>query len=166
MIQFDAHLYFEKEIRDKMKLTVEGNYAYSRITSMQHMEEVLDNFRFHKAFFAVDDSEDGYTFQSGGGYMDRRSVVIYILKQYRLNDMNSQIEALAECKQIYNNVLKKLLKDKSKLQQSMIYLVTDRIPYTEIPGIFANDCTGLFFHVPINIPTDLSFKSEEWLTDK
>ena len=50
MIQFDAHLYFEKEVRDKMKLTVDGNYAYSRITSMQHMKKLLITSGFIKLF--------------------------------------------------------------------------------------------------------------------
>lgn len=163
MIQFDTHTYFEKEIRDKMKLTVNGGYQYSKVTSMQHMEEVIENFRYRTAFFAVDDTEDGFTFQTGGGYMDRKTIVVYILKQYRLGDMNSQVSALDECKTIYKNVLKKLIRDKSKLQNEMVYLVTERIPYNEIPGIFANDCTGLFFTIPVNIPTDLSYKDEEWL---
>lgn len=163
MIQFDTHTYFEKEIRDKMKLTVNGGYQYCKVTSMQHMEEVIENFRYHTAFFAVDDTEDGFTFQTGGGYMDRKTIVVYIMKQYRLGDMNSQVSALDECKTIYKNVLKKLIRDKSKLQNEMVYLVTERIPYNEIPGIFANDCTGLFFTIPVNIPTDLSYKDEEWL---
>lgn len=162
---FDAHLYFEKEIRDKMKLTTENGYQYSRISSMQHLEEVIANFRYAKAFFAVDDTEDGFTFQSGGGFMDRKTFVVYVLKQYRTDDMESQKAALAECRQIYKNVLKKLIKDKSMLENEMVYLVTDRISYNEIPGLFANDCTGLFFMVPVNIPTDLCYKPEEWLNN-
>lgn len=166
MSQFDTHAYFEKEIRDKMKLAVNGKYVYSKVTSMQHMEEVIDEFRYHTAFFAVDDTEDGFTFQTGGGYMDRKTIVVYILKQYRFGDMNSQKVALAECKMIYKNVLKKLIRDKSRLENQMVYLVTERIPYNEIPGIFANNCTGIFFTIPVNIPTDLSYKEDEWLTNQ
>ena len=163
MMSFDAHNYFEKEIRNKMKLTVNGNYTYSRISSMQHLEEVIDNFRFSTAFFAVDDTEDGFTFQSGGGYMDRKTFVVYVLKQYRLGDMQSQKEALGECRKIYKNVLKKLIRDKSLLENQMVYLANDRVSYNEIPGLFANNCTGLFFMIPVNIPTNLCFNPEEWL---
>ncbi|MDD4490395.1 MAG: hypothetical protein PHD30_07840 [Paludibacter sp.] len=160
---FDAHTYFEKEVRDKMKLAVNGNYQYSRVSSMQHLEEVIDGFRYHKAFFAVDDTEDGFTFQKGGGYMDRKTIVVYVLKQYRYGDMQSQKDALAECRKIYKTVLKKLIRDKSRLENDMVYLVTERIPYNEIPGYFANGCTGLFFIIPVNIPTNLCYDSEEWL---
>lgn len=163
MNTFDAHNYFEKEIRDKMKLTVDGNYTYSRISSMQHLEEVIDNFRYSTAFFAVDDTEDGYTFQAGGGYMDRKTFVVYVLKQYRLGDMVAQKTALAECRKIYKNVLKKLIRDKSVLENQMVYLANDRISYNEIPGLFANNLTGLFFMIPVNIPTDLSYKKDDWL---
>lgn len=160
---FDAHTYFEKEIRDKLKLAVNGNYKYSRISSMQHLEEIIDNFRYSDAFFGVDDTEDGFTFQSGGGFYDRKTFVIYILKKYRLNDMESQRAALEECRKIYKSVLKKLLRDKIRLENEMVYLVTERISYNEIPGYFVNGCTGLFFMVPVNIPTNLCYNSEEWL---
>lgn len=162
-MQFDMHAYFEKQIRDKMKLTVQGDYAYSRVSSMQHLEEVIDNFRYKKAFFAVDDTEDGFTFRAGGSFFDRKTIVIYILKQYDRIDMDKQNAALAECRAIYKNVLKKLILDKSRLENEMVYLITDRIAYNEIPGVFANNCTGLFFTIPVNIPTDLSYKAEEWL---
>ena len=77
MSQFDTHAYFEKEIRDKMKLAVNGKYVYSKVTSMQHMEEVIDEFRYHTAFFAVDDTEDGFTFQTGGGYGSQNHCCVY-----------------------------------------------------------------------------------------
>lgn len=163
MIKFNAHQYFEKEVRDKMKLTVNGNYKYSRISSMQHLEEVIDNFRYNTAFFAVDDTEDGHTFQTGGGFMDRKTIVIYLLKQYERGNMESQRAALAECRKIYETVLKKLIRDKAKLANQMVYLATERFSYNEIPGLFANNCTGLFFMVPVNLPTDLSYNKEEWL---
>lgn len=159
---FDSHAYFEKQVRDKMKLTVQGGYTYARITSMQHLEEVIDNFRYAKAFFAVDDTEDGYTFSNGGAYFDRKAVTIYVLKQYRTGDMKSQKAAIEECRKIHKTVLKKLIRDKHLLENEMVYLVTDRIPYTEIPGNFINGCTGLFFTVPVNLPTDLSWNEEDW----
>lgn len=163
-MKFDAHEYFEKKVRDKMKICVEGDYKYSRISSMQHMEEVLDDFRYEKAFFAVDDTEDGFTYSNGGsGYMDRKTITIYILKQYNDRDMKSQDAALAECRTIYNTVLKKLIKDKADLADNMVYVNLDRIRYTEIPGMFANSCTGLFCIIPISLPVDLSFKADEWL---
>lgn len=163
-MKFDTHEYFEKKVRDKMRLCVENKYKYSRITSMQHMEEVLDGFRFDTAFFAVDDTEDGFTFSNGGsGYMDRKTITIYILKQYDDRDMKSQDAALSECRTIYNTVLKKLIKDKAELADNMVYVNLDRISYTEIPGMFANSCTGLFFIIPISLPIDLSFNEDEWL---
>lgn len=160
---FDAHNYFEKEIRDKMKLTVDNNYKYARITSMQDLEGVLDNFRYEKAFFAVDDTENGDTFRTGGGWMMRRTFVVYIMKQYDMKDMNSQAAAISECREIFENVLKKLIRDKSMLANQMVYLSTERISYNEMPGIFANSSTGLFFMIPVNIPVDLSWKEEEWI---
>lgn len=163
MIRFDAHKYFEKEIRDKMKLTVDNKYKYARISSMQHLEEVLDNFRYDQAFFAVDDTENGDTFKSGGGWMMRRTFVVYIIKQYDHKDMSTQVAALEQCREIYENTLKKLIKDKASLANQMVYLSTDRINYNEIPGIFANSSTGLFFMVPVDIPVDLSWKEEEWI---
>lgn len=160
---FDAHKYFEQEIRDKMILTTQGEYQYARISSMQHLEDVLKGFRYHSAFFAVDDTENGHTFRAGGGWMVRKTIVVYIIKQYERDNMKSQSEALAECRVIYENVLKKLIKDKAHLANQMVYLSTERITFNELPGLFANNSTGLFFMIPLDLPIDLSWKEEEWI---
>lgn len=160
---FDAHAYFEKEIRDKMKATVNGNYSYARVTSISHLEEVLQKFRTQKNFFAVDDSENGYTFMKGGSFFERKSITIYVMKEFDIKKQESQVAAQAECKHIYDTVLKKLIKDKAELANQMVYLVTDQIPFQIIPGYFANGCTGIFFTVPVDIPTNLCYNPDEWL---
>lgn len=160
---FDAYAYFQ-DIRDKNKLAAYGNYKFSRVTGLSNMEEVIAGSRKEKAFFCVDDTEDGVTLKKSGGYFQRRSYTVFVLKKYKSLDMGDQHDALLECRKIYEQVLKKLIKDKDILENSMVYLLNDRIPFHEIPGHYINGCTGLYFIVTIEIPTDLRYQADEWLS--
>ena len=159
---FDAHTYFES-IRDKNKMLIAGNYKYCRVTGLANMEDVITSFKKEKAYFCVDATEDGDTFQSAGGaFMERRVHTLFVLKKFPYNDMPAQDEALNECRQIYRSILRKLVRDRALLENEMVYLQVLRIPFHEIPGYAISGCTGLYFNVTIDIPIDLCYKSDEW----
>jgi hypothetical protein len=159
---FNAHQYFEN-LHSKNKVLQAGHYRYCKITGMGNMEEVIQNFRKERAYFCVDATEDGHTLQAaGGGFMERRLYSVYILKKIKFEDMTQQDAAIRECRQIYRSILKKLIRDRCFLEDEMTYLHLDRIPFHEIPGYAFSGCTGLFFTVTVDIPTDLCYDSDEW----
>lgn len=169
---FDAYTYFEK-LRTENKITCPPaetpnriEYKLCKITSMQNMEEVLDKFKDAKAYFGVDDTNDGQTMQSANaGYSERRVYVVYLLKKYDIrpaNAMDLQRAALQECRAIYRQICSRLIKDKPVMSNDMVYLHTDRIPYFELPGYMLSGVTGIYFMVTIDQPTDLCYDATQW----
>jgi hypothetical protein len=160
-MNFNAYNYFE-QICSKNKLAVAGGYRYCRVSGLQYMEEVIQNLRTEKAYFCVDDTEDGYMIQTGGGYMERRQYTVFLIKKFQLNNMDAQHAALNECRQIYRQIMKKLIRDRQLLENEMTYLKLDRIPFYEIPGYAISGCTGLYFMTTIDIPIELCYDNTEW----
>ncbi len=158
---FDAFQYFEN-LSKTNKLATSGSYKFCRVTGISNMEEVITNFKKEKAYFCVDDTEDGNIIHAGGSYWERRQYTVFLLKKYTFGNMEEQHLALNECRQIYRQIVKKLILDRSHLQNEMTYLKLDHIPFYEIPGYFISGCTGLYFMVTIDIPTDLCYDESEW----
>jgi hypothetical protein len=127
------------------------------------MEEVLLNFKTEQAFFCVDDTTDGTTIRgASGGFFDRKQYVIFLLKRYKLNDMDAQHAALNETRGIFRSIQSKLLLDRRALENNMTYLQLDRMPYYEIPGYAYNGATGVYFMITVDTPKDLQYDVTEW----
>jgi hypothetical protein len=159
---FDAYNYFE-QICSTNKLTSAGKYKFCKVSGMSYMEEVIQKFKTEKAYFCVDDTEDGNIIQQGGGYVERRQYVVFLIKKFAFGKMDEQHTALDECRQIYRQIVKKLIRDRRFLENEMTYLKVDRIPFYEIPGYFISGCTGLYFMITIDIPTELCYDDNDWI---
>jgi hypothetical protein len=159
---FDAHAYFGEICRTN-KAMRDGNYCYCRVTSISHMEEVIQKFKKERAYFCVDATEDGHTFRAtGGGFMEKRVYTVFILKKIHFENMDDQDAAIKECRTIYRQILKKLIRDRRFLEDDMTYLRLDNIPFHEIPGYFLSGCTGLYFSISVDVPTELCYDGDEW----
>ena len=83
---FDAIGYFTK-LCTANKLAVQHEFHPCACSGINSLQEVLDEFRFHSAFFAVDDTNDGVTEQRSGGYFKKRTFTVFLLKSYTIDDM-------------------------------------------------------------------------------
>ncbi|WP_419033310.1 hypothetical protein [Dysgonomonas gadei] len=161
-MNFDAFDYFSS-ICNTLKKSKDNGYYPCKVSGLANMEEVINAYQTQRAYFAIDDTNDGHTFKSsGGGYFDRKQYIVFILRKFAQNNMDQQKEFLQECRQIYKSVCKKLIKDKSKLVDNLIYLNTDRIPFYEIEGYGIAGCTGLYFIITVDEPTNLCYDASEW----
>lgn len=156
---WNAVTYFET-LMSKLKLT-KSTFTFCRVTGLTYLEDVLANYATKKAFLAVDDTDDGVTIQTGGGFFNRRSVVVYILKKYDFKSQEDREEKTNETRVIHQKLLTKLIKD-STIIQEMMYLDKTRIPYHEVPGMFAAGTTGVYFIITINEPVNLVFDESDW----
>lgn len=161
MEQFEAYSYFNNV---QLSLNLTKDFHFARISDPASMEEVLSNFTKHKEFFCIDDTNDGTTFEAGGGFFERRIYIVHLIKSYSLKTkdaMTQQKVALEQCRQIYRKVVSKLIADKESNLNGLTYLNT-RIPFYEYPGYMFNGATGIYFIVSIDVPTDLCYKSADW----
>lgn len=144
------------------KLIATNNiYHFCRVSGLGNMEDVLSNFSSKKAYLAVDDSDDGVTMQRGGAFFNRRSIVVYILKKYNINDMLQREAVMSEARTIYTDLLSKLILDQQTID-GLMYLDKSRIPYYEVPGYFAAGTTGLYFVFSLEEPFNLQYNVEKW----
>ena len=151
--------YFEN-INNTLKLT-KGKYTFCRVTGLNYLEDILANTRGSNSFFGVDDTDDGVTILKGGGWFNRRSVVVYILTKYDFKSQTDREEKTAETRLIHKKVLAKLIKDSSSVDELM-YLDKTRFPYHEVPGMFAAGTCGMYFIVTIDEPTELIHDADDY----
>ncbi|MDR0686921.1 MAG: hypothetical protein LBF79_05650 [Dysgonamonadaceae bacterium] len=159
---FNAYQYFQ-QICEKNKILVDGEYRFCRVTGLANMEEVIQKWKAAKAWFCIDDTEDGTLIGSrGAGFFERRSHTVFILKKFPYGNMDLQHAALQECRTVFRQIMKKLILDRRVLENEMTYLKLDSVPWHEFPGYVLSGCTGLYFEVVIEIPIDLCYNGDEW----
>ena len=156
---WNAVTYFQT-LHSKLKLT-NFDYHFCRVSGLNQLEDVLNNYSRKDAFFAVDDSDDGHTVSTSGGYFNRRTIAVFILKKFNINDMVQREEVLNECRSIYISLLSKILVDKNSIPE-LAYVDNSRIPYHEVPGQFAGGTAGLYFVIAIDEPISLVYNATEW----
>lgn len=156
---WNAVNYF-KSLNNRLKLTW-GKHILCRSTGLNHLEDLISKMTKYNNFTVVDDSDDGATIRGGGGYFNRRSVIVYILKKYDFRSQEDRETKLNECREIYRKFVSRLLKDSGELPE-LAYLNKVRIPYHEVPGYFVAGTTGLYFIVTIDEPVDLQFDPSDW----
>ena len=91
---FDPITYM-KNLHWELKITRE-KYSFATVSGVNELEEVLENSKRNDYFFAVDDSQDGFTYRLGGGYFERRPYTVFILGKAAYGNMEARGEVLAE----------------------------------------------------------------------
>ncbi len=157
---FNSITYFEN-CTGKLKLTKQYKFAAKKVSGIRNLEEIIED-RISENFTAVDDTDDGYTFQgAGGGWFKRRTVIVFILMRYDIKNMTDRENKLAICRQIMNRFQSKIIADAQELEE-LYFLEKSRMPHYEIDEYFANGCTGLYFMISFNEPTDLVYDPADW----
>ena len=96
-----------------------------------------------------------------GGWFKRRTVTVFILQKYSITNMDERQTRLEECRVIKNRFHSKIIADAQEMEEFM-YLDKSRMPHFEIDEYFANGCTGLYFMISFNEPTDLQYDANDW----
>ena len=158
---FDAHAYF-KSLCAKNKLAMANKFYPCSCSGIDSLEDVVSNIRTQSAFCCVDDTNDSVVEQINGGYFNHRVFTVFLLKRYKLNNMADRQSALSICRQLFRQFHSRLIIDKENLNNELIYLNTERIPSREIGKYFMGGCTGLYFMVDVQEPTQLIYNKDEW----
>ncbi len=159
---FDAEEYF-KGINSKNRLSKRHGFYFCTSSGIESLQGPLEKFKKEKAFFCIDDVNDGQMYQGkGGGYYKRRTLTVFLMHRYSFNDENDRLAKLKICRQLFRQISTRLLKDSKKLKSDLIYLGADNILSREFGQYFMNGCTGLYFMVDVEEPVDLKYNPDEW----
>lgn len=158
---FDSYAYFGDLCR-RNKLAQQHAFEFCRCTGLSGLQEALDEFSTASAFFCIDDTTDGTTFQRNGGFFQRRILTVFLLKGYKFDDMADRMVSLTICRILFQQLYSRMISDSEELLNDFVYLNTDRVHFRELENYFLNGCTGLYFMIDVDEPIDLSYEKEEW----
>lgn len=144
------------------RLARANRFTFCTCSGINYLEELLQNYQSVRNFVAVSDLCDESVMQVGGGWMKRRLFTVFVLARAPYGDMRAQKEAMSLCRELYRQMLSRLLRDEADLRNDLIYLNLQDVRSSELGGSFLNGCTGLYFMLTMDEPTDISFNGEEW----
>lgn len=157
---FDPIKYFEDLYAASKDLN--GIYEFSRVSGISYLEEVLNDSKGVSHFYAVDDSDDGELVQDSGGFVERRTVTVFLLQKLgKWPDMAGRKRILSEVRPIFRKLAAKMNNDRYKGKVNIMF-PQNRIPYFEMPGYFGPGCAGLYFMVTFDNPVDLVMDAADW----
>lgn len=161
--QFDALPYFA-ELGRKNKLAKKMGFVVDYCSGPGALEPMMAEYRDAQNFIFVDDTTSGNTFNNKVGWFDRNVYCVHILAGYEYGNANSYNQALQLCRKLFRQFLSRIIKDKEtyKYGDKMMYLNTCNVYTNEYGRYSFNGCTGLFFQIQNDEPTDLVFDADEW----
>lgn len=159
---FDGIAYFESLWRHNV-LAQQHSFVFCTCSGIESLQGPLEQFRTANAFFCVDDTNDGATFRSrNGGYFKRRTFTVFLMHRYSLKDMATYKSAIGICRDLFLQLLSRMIVDEDDLSNDMVYLRTDTVLSRELGQYFLNGCTGLYFMVEVSEPVDISYDASQW----
>jgi hypothetical protein len=159
---FDVIEYFQT-IQDELIL-LQGINRFFRVSGIGHLEELMSNLRkVNYPIIAVDDSQDGYITEQGGGYMDSRYYSVFILAQVKLGNDDDRNIQMAACRTIFAKILSRMIRDSGEYPNELVWMHPDRIKYDEV-GYLADNLFGIHFGFTVEIPEDLVYDTDDWTT--
>lgn len=161
--QFNALEYFT-ELGKKNKLARRKGFVVDYCSGMGALVPMMQNYRDAENFIFIDDTTSGNTFSNKVGWFDRNVYCVYILAGYDYNNAESYNEALKLCRRIFRQFLSRVIKDKERYKYGdrLMYLNTRNVYSQEFGRYSFNGCTGLFFQLQNDEPTDLIYDDDDW----
>lgn len=161
--QFDALEYFET-LGKKNKLAKKNGFVVDYCSGPGALEPMMAEYRDAQNFIFVDDTTSGNTFNNKVGWFDRNVYCVHILAGYELGNAESYNKALRLCRKLFRQFLSRIIKDKESYMygDKLMYLNTGNVYSNEYGRYSFNGCTGLFFQIQNDEPTDLVYNDSEW----
>lgn len=161
---FNAFAYFKK-VGDSNKLAKDSGFETGFCSGIGGMQDMMTNFRKNARLILVDDTTTQSTYSNGVGYFRKDVYTVFIVADYRIDDMKDREEKLNLCRRIFRQIHSRLIHDRDGMvyEDSLEYLQVDKIYSTELPRYFMSGVTGLYFMVNNDEPIDLQYDATEWI---
>lgn len=127
-----------------------------------YLEDVLSRLRNERAFVCVSDVCEESITRHGGGWFKRRVFTVFLLSRYNVRDTEDYHTKMNLCRELFRQFHSRFIVDEHRLQSELTYMAVDEIRCRELGGQFLNGCTGLYFMVALDEPTDLQYNQDEW----
>ena len=159
---FDAYGYF-KDLTEKNKLALQNGFHFCTCSGINSLEGPLNMMRDCQAFVCLDDTNDASMVRGkGGGWFKNRNFTVFLLHRHLIGNEKDRIEKLMLCRNLFRQLVSKMIKDEKPFENDMVLLQTDTILSRELGKYFMPDCTGLYFMIEQAEPVKLCYNPDEW----
>ncbi|MCQ2128282.1 MAG: hypothetical protein MJZ08_02470 [Bacteroidaceae bacterium] len=161
--QFDGVKYFTRMAKNN-RLCRLHNFVVTKVSGIGYLEQMLENFRDNSNFIGVEDTTSEQIVSNGNGYFSSRIFTVYVIAGYDVRDVEDHNRKADLCKEIKRQFLTRMLIDKPKYEDKLIFMDTTKVMGQGLGSMFLNGATGLYFQMAVTEPLELIYNEEEWET--
>ena len=168
---FDALTYFET-LAKQNKLCVDNGFMPVFCSGPDSIEGIINNFQKTANFVCIDDTTDQNLYSEGVSYFKRRVYTVFVLAQYRWDDMKDREDKLNLCREVFKQFVKRMIWDRTQREDDeTAFLNVEKIYSKEFGRYTMNGVTGLYFMVENDEPASMEYEDEqqlesEWMTEE
>ena len=151
-----------KGLTQQNRLANNHQFVPCTCSGIGYLEDVLSRLRNARAFVCVSDVCEESITRHGGGWFKRRVFTVFLLSRYNVRDTEDYHTKMNLCRELFRQFHSRFIVDEHCLQSELTYMAVDEIRSRELGGQFLNGCTGLYFMVALDEPTDLQYNQDEW----
>lgn len=151
-----------KNLTQQNCLANDHQFVPCTCSGIGYLEDVLSRLRNERAFVCVSDVCEESITRHGGGWFKRRVFTVFLLSRYNVRDTEDYHTKMNLCRELFRQFHSRFIVDEHRLQSELTYMAVDEIRSRELGGQFLNGCTGLYFMVALDEPTDLQYNQDEW----
>ena len=151
-----------KVLTKQNRLANDHQFVPCTCSGIGYLEDVLSRLRDERAFVCVSDVCEESITRHGGGWFKRRVFTVFLLSRYNVRDTEDYHTKMNLCRELFRQFHSRFIVDEHRLQSELTYIAVDEIRSRELGGQFLNGCTGLYFMVALDEPTDLQYNQDEW----
>lgn len=163
---FDAINYF-REMADRNKLAAREGFHTVVISNSNNLEGLFEHYRDYDRFIAVSDTNTGNLSSQDGAFnfLKRRAYTVFVLAGYEHDNMEDRQQKLDLCRELFLQLVKRIVRDKYLYRDKGTYFDTQAIPNQEIGRYYLSGMTGLHFTLYVSEPVNLEYDKNEWEGD-
>lgn len=148
------------------RLASENEYKVSLCSDLHSIEPMMADYQTTANFLMVMDAVDGAMVGGRPGWFNRRVYTVAIIARYQWDDLSDRNQKLAICREIYRQMLTRLIVERENFEyheDKPVFLRTDNMQYREMEPYAMAGATGVVFTLRIDEPTNLEYNTADWL---
>ncbi len=158
-----SFLQYIQDLTQSNQLAQRESFAPVTCSGINYLEGMLEQYQSQANFVCTSDVCQESLHTASGGWFKRRVFTVYILARYEYGNSADQEQKMDLCRELFRQYTSRIIHDSQSLAATRdLYIDTTDIRSNELGGLFLNSCTGLYFLLAIDEPTDLRYDPTEW----
>lgn len=161
---FDAVRFF-RTLTENNVLCQQNGFRFAVVSDIDGFGEALDTMQESRPLVALSDTSAGQVFITGAP-VTRRVKTVFLFMPHSINGdiMTQRVGCFNVMREISRQFMSVILRIKTKLKLNGVQF-SDAVAFEEMEQMFFSGGACAYFQFSMDIPTDLTLKSEQWLSD-